>query len=117
MASRNAFGEKFYQLLTEIPAESTLEEFQYLYRQALFGMGLTILDKFPAAFYGAGDGDGPLPRPPGGLPKTPPVWAMGGPGGAGPHPNVIVPGGLPSFVQFVLDGQTPHKKKPRKKRG
>ena len=121
MASRTDFGGKFYELLRQIPADTTLEEFQHLYRQALFGMGLTILEKFPAGFYGDGDGgggggDGP-PPPTKGLPKFPPPWALGSSGGSGPHPNVIVAAGLPSFVQFVLEGQTPQKKTPRKKRG
>jgi len=47
MSARDAFAENFRRLLREIPAGTPLPEWQYLYRQAIFSMGMQILELFP----------------------------------------------------------------------
>lgn len=116
MASRNGFGEKFHALLQEIPADYSLQEWQHMYSQALLGMGLTILEKFPGEIIGGSPG--PNPHSPTKTP--PPAWAAGGSGGAGYNPQYVSAGGcgcgLSDFVRFVLHPLPPQKQKSRKKR-
>jgi hypothetical protein len=46
MPKSDAFTEKFRELLKEIPAEYTLKQWQHAYRQAIFLMGMQILERF-----------------------------------------------------------------------
>ena len=90
MASRDAFSKKLKLLLREVPADTSLEEWQYLYRQTIFSMGMKILEKFPRDAYG------PPTQPP-------PGWADGSGGSVGGHPNVSVPyKPLLDFAAFAL---------------
>lgn len=46
MASPDAFADKFRQLLKSIPDDYTLGQWQESYRQAIFLMGMRILERF-----------------------------------------------------------------------
>jgi hypothetical protein len=46
MAPRNDFADKFRQLLKDVPADYTLEQWQQAYRQVIFLMGMQILEHF-----------------------------------------------------------------------
>jgi hypothetical protein len=49
MASRDAFADKFRQLLNDLPDGYTLDQWQQAYREAIFIMGMQILERFEAA--------------------------------------------------------------------
>ncbi|HEX3948892.1 MAG TPA: hypothetical protein VHW95_03465 [Steroidobacteraceae bacterium] len=49
MASRDAFADQFRQLLNDLPDDYTLDQWQQAYRQAIFIMGMQILERFEAA--------------------------------------------------------------------
>jgi hypothetical protein len=46
MATRDAFADKFRQLLKDVPENYTLEQWQHAYRQVIFLMGMQILKRF-----------------------------------------------------------------------
>src|SRR5271165_3660850 len=89
MTTHDAFAEKFRKLIREIPDDTTLPQWQFVYRQAIVVMGLHILERFqrdavgsgPMETRSAGGGHGPGDTPP------PPVaggpWVPGGPPGGG----------------------------------
>ena len=84
MPRSESFDEKFRELLREIPEDSGLLEWQYLYRQVIFGMGLKLLERFP------GDAVGDAGLPPH---RTRPSHDHGaGSGGqsGGPHPSIVL---------------------------
>lgn len=48
MASEYDFGDKFRHLLKGVPDDYSLEQWQHAYRQAIFLMGMKILERFEA---------------------------------------------------------------------
>jgi len=42
----DAFAQKFRELLKEIPDKFTLQQWQHAYREAIFLMGMQILERF-----------------------------------------------------------------------
>jgi hypothetical protein len=103
----HTIAETFSRLLREIPAGTSLPEWQHLYRQAIFSMGLQILELFPKDAVGpdpsAPGSSGGVAPPPG---NTNPVIYGQGPG---THPNSIT-----ELAQFVLCMQSNSTKKPGK---
>ncbi len=94
MPKSDAFAEKFRELLKEMPAEYTLKQWQYAYRQAIFLMGMRILERFEK------EAIAQIGRPPAG----PRPGAQGGGGrdaGAGP---AVTAGGLPIVVSIDSHG-------------
>jgi hypothetical protein len=83
MSNREVFTEKFRQLLREIPDNYSLQEWQFLYRQVIFSMGMRILERFPNDVVG--------PDPFSGAPAPPPVHcrSAGSPTGAAAEAVVI----------------------------
>jgi hypothetical protein len=83
MARPESFDEKFRELLREIPEDSGLLEWQHLYRQVIFDMGLKLLARFPADAVGAAL-----------LPNQPRKGHDHGPGSGGqsggPHPSIVL---------------------------
>jgi len=117
MSARDAFAEKFRLLLREIPENYTLPQWQFLYRQVIFSMGMRILERFPndAAgpdpFNKSGGGAHPPPPPPpsplgGGKGGGAQPATKGGGQGGGAQPDTKGGGqgggGQPAFVKFVL---------------
>jgi len=47
MATKDAFVEDFKKLLGRIPDDYSYQHWQYAYRQAIYLMGMKILEKFP----------------------------------------------------------------------
>jgi hypothetical protein len=100
MAKSTSFADSFPQLLQAIPANLTLAQWQYLYRQVIVSMGLKILDLFEQDALGAnpfdptargGSTGGPQP---GAHPAPPPInahadTARGGSTG-GPQPAISI---------------------------
>jgi hypothetical protein len=75
MGTREDFSKNFRQLLREIPAETTLSQWQYLYREVIFSMGMRILVRFSKDVIGPDPfvtRRGPLPPPPPKLGSPPP---------------------------------------------
>jgi len=112
MTQQDAFVQKLSALLNDVPAGSSLREYQALYRQLIFNFGLKILEAFPLQAgrdwhqpsrdaAGGIQGAGPHPAGGGGQSGTNP--STGGPGG-GPHPGDV--GRFLDFPAFVL-GLTP----------
>jgi hypothetical protein len=94
MSTSNPFSDKFRSLLTEIPDGYSLEQWQYLYRDVIFSMGVRILERFnhraigPDPFAGATTaGDAPGSHGPGYNP---------GPMGGSPPQGNSGPGATPS---------------------
>jgi hypothetical protein len=105
MSTRDAFADKFRMLLREIPENYTLSQWQFLYRQVIFSMGMRILEQFPMDATGpdpfvspAKGNPKPPPQPPPPPPPPPIGPVKGGPmlpgGGTGGHGL----GGQPSLV-------------------
>jgi hypothetical protein len=107
MSAHNTFAETFSRLLREIPTGSSLPEWQHLYRQVIFSMGLQILERFPEDAVGpdpsAPGSSGGVAPPPG---NTNPVIYGQGPG---THPNSVT-----ELAAFVLCMQSNPPKKPGK---
>jgi hypothetical protein len=117
-----SFPEQFKRLLGEIPEKYSLEEWQYLYRDVIFSMGMQILERFsreaigpnpreehhgaagkgtPAGTTVAGDppgshGPGINPSPKPGGPRHP-----NKDGSHGPGINPSAPGGFPCPPQLA----------------
>jgi hypothetical protein len=47
MSTPNPFSDQFLSLLKNMPGNYSLEEWQYLYREVIFLMGMQILQRFP----------------------------------------------------------------------
>jgi hypothetical protein len=112
MDASEDFSAKFKQLLNEIPAESTLSQWQYLYRDVIFSMGMRILERFskdvlaPDPFVTRSPPPPPPPPPPvlgsppppghGGGIQPGPIFAGHGGGyqpgghGGGYQPSIII---------------------------
>jgi hypothetical protein len=112
MPAHDAFAEKFRQLLREIPAGTALPEWQYLYRQVIFSMGMEILERFRE------DAVGPDPSAqgaPGGDPppaKTNPIVTPASQTGGG-HPSAPC-GQVVGVASFALCITPTAPKKPTK---
>ncbi len=89
MTKSTSFADSFPQLLQALPADLTLAQWQYLYRQVIVSMGLKILDLFEQDALGAnpfdptargGSTGGPQPGPHPTPPTGPPLdrWAATG---------------------------------------
>jgi hypothetical protein len=106
MSAHDTFAENFRRLLREIPEGTSLPEWQHLYRQVIFSMGMQILELFPE------DAVGPDPSARGSSagaapPKnTNPVIYGQGPG---THPNCVT-----QLAAFVLCTQPDSGTKPGK---
>jgi hypothetical protein len=91
MSKPNSLAVQFPQLNQEIPEKLTLPQWQYLYREVIFSMGMRILQLFPQ------DPLGPNPF----VAQSAPAAAAGGgaakPGGhaGGPPPPPPPPPGMP----------------------
>ncbi len=81
-----AFAERFRELLQEVPEGCSLAEWQQIYRDVMFSMGMHILERFPE--------DATRER----RPKE--KHSGGGPGGGG-HPSLL-PCNFVEFPAFVL---------------
>ncbi len=57
MSKNDAFVKKFRRLLAEIDGDTSLAQWQHMYRQAIIEMGLTIGDKFKAQAARVGHGN------------------------------------------------------------
>jgi hypothetical protein len=84
MSATDVFAENFQKLLREIPAGTSLPEFQFLYSKVIVSMGLQILQRFEK------DAVGPDPAVQAAAPNTgvkpgPAPVAHGQPGGGHPH--------------------------------
>ena len=83
MSATDVFAENFQKLLREIPAGTSLPEFQFLYSKVIVSMGLQILQRFEK------DAVGPDPSVQAAAPntgeKTVAPVAHGQPGGGHPH--------------------------------
>jgi hypothetical protein len=119
MSTSNQFSEKFRSLLAEIPEGYSLEQWQYLYKDVIFSMGVRILERFthqaiapdpfgdattagdPPGSHGPGINPGPMPgkpppgnRGPGTQPSTGPGDPRGprqdGSHGPGYSPSIII---------------------------
>lgn len=62
MSATDVFAENFQKLLREIPADTKLPEFQFLYRKVIFSMGLELFQRFPGAAIAASQGGNPHPH-------------------------------------------------------
>lgn len=96
----NSFPEQFKQMLGGLPGNYSLEEWQYLYRDVIFSMGLQILERFSS------DAIGPNPFERGGNPA---VTATGAATAAisrapGSHGPGINPSPLPGGNHPNMDG-------------
>jgi hypothetical protein len=111
MSVYDEFSTDFRALLQKIPPETPLPEWQFLYRQVIFAMGMTILERFTTAAVGhnpfpaesvgpresrspPGPTPPPSPTPPPG--KGPSTDRGGGGRGAGGQPNIA------ELVAFVV---------------
>jgi hypothetical protein len=111
MSAHDTFAEQFRALLHQIPPHSTLEQWQYDYKQVMFLMGQEIINRFAA------DAVGPPPDAAAGESVTSsakfvesggPREYSGGGQGKGGHPNDLGGGGFIPLPIFVL-GMRPHK--------
>jgi hypothetical protein len=100
MSNREVFTEKFRQLLREIPDNYSLQEWQFLYRQVIFSMGMRILERFPNDVVGPDPFSGAPAPPPGPLP------IRGQPDGGGSRGGGYQPG-LAGLVGVILGIQPP----------
>jgi hypothetical protein len=102
MPKSDAFAERFRELLKEIPAEYTLKQWQYAYRQVIFLMGMQILGRFekeaivqtgrpgePRARARAGADPEALPADRPGLPVVVVIDSHGGGPGGGGNPSFL----------------------------
>lgn len=98
MYTRDAFAEKFHQLLREVPETYNLRQWQLDYRQVIYQMGLRILERFPEGVAGGAPQQPQLQQQPQGNPLQPasPVHPgpradghTGGPG-SGVDPSVYI---------------------------
>jgi len=108
MSAHDTFTESFRRLLREIPEGTSLPEWQHLYRQAIFSMGMQILELFPEDAVGPdpsvpGSSGGVAPPPPGS--SNPVIYGQG----PGTHPNCVT-----ELAAFVLCTQPNSPKKPGK---
>jgi|SRR5277367_2493807 len=101
MSAQDVFAEKFRNLLREIPNDCTLPQWQFIYRQAIFNMGMQILERFSYDAYGPNplETDSAGGRP---VPGNPPPYPGGPAGGGGVNPLSGTGGhgigGQPSFI-------------------
>jgi hypothetical protein len=109
MSTPNPFSEQFLRLLGAMPDKYSLEEWQYLYREVIFSMGMQILERFSKDVLGPDPfvsrrGPFPSPPPPGHGPGyQPPPGPQPGVAGHGPgyQPGGHGPGYQPSVVIAV----------------
>jgi hypothetical protein len=83
MDASEDFSDKFKQLLDAIPVESTLSQWQYLYRDVIFSMGMRILERFSKDVLAPDPFVRRSPPPP---PPPPPPPGHGGGIQPGPYP-------------------------------
>jgi hypothetical protein len=103
MDSRNDFADKFRQILKSVPEDYTLEQWQHAYRQAIFLMGMKILERFEEEAIagprriaeGGGDGggrrEGAQPELAPGVPVIVFIDSHGGGQGGGWNPSIFRP--------------------------
>lgn len=96
MHKSDAFAEKFRELLREIPSEYTLKQWQYAYREAIFLMGMRILERFEK------EAIAQTGRPPAG-----PRPGQGGGGREAGAVPALAPGGPPVLVTIDSHGGGP----------
>jgi len=98
MATPADFSKSFGKLLDAIPKESTLAQWQYLYREVIFSMGMRILNQFSQDVLGPdpfaeGHGGGIQP----GAPSPPPPHHVAGAQPGPAHPPAIAAGRAPWY--------------------
>jgi hypothetical protein len=117
MDSRDNFIKEFDELM-EIQRDYSLEQWQYVYKQVVYSMGMKLLRKFHKDVLGPDPFKAPGPDPSGGTtsPKKgghPEIEGSGpGPGGGG-HPYAIVVCVLNGVLQLVATSDG----KPKKPKG
>lgn len=101
MASHDVFADKFRKLLRDVPDDYSLEQWQHAYRQAIFLMGMKILERFEEDAIagprrnmeggggGGGRGDGAHPDTANKGPVVVFIDAGGGGQGGGWNPSII----------------------------
>jgi hypothetical protein len=118
MASRDEFADKFRKLLRDVPDDYTLEQWQHAYRQAIFLMGMKILERFEDDAIagphrngedggGGGRGEGVQPATANKGPVIVFIDSHGGGQGGGWNPSIFRPCNLfpdyPLSLQDVAD--------------
>jgi hypothetical protein len=86
MSTPYPFSEQFGRMLREVPDHYSLAEWQYLYRQVIYSMGMRILERFPQEFLAPDPfvvARGPAPPPPPPILQGRPPWEPGAAGLAG----------------------------------
>ncbi len=112
MASRDAFGDKFRQLLKDVPDNYTLEQWQHSYRQAIFLMGMQILERFESEAIaqqarherlhaGGNEGDATAASVDGGV-VIQTIASHGGGSGGGLNPSIFFPCRCTVFPDYPL---------------
>ena len=114
MTKSTSFADSFPQLLQALPADLTLAQWQYLYRQVIVSMGLKILDLFEQDALGANPFDptarggstggpqpGPHPTPPTGPPLEAHEYTAKGGSTGGPQPAISIAQAALGLVPIV----------------
>ena len=111
MASRDAFGDKFRQLLKDVPDNYTLEQWQQSYRQVIFLMGMQILERFETEAIAhqahhhkhiGNNEDGAIAAVAGGGYTIMYAASHGGGSGGGVNPSIFLPCRCTVFPDYPL---------------